>query len=177
MSFIISFEFFQRKIFTDSKKSLIEPLTFNNKQWSAVHSYRKFIFKYLINIWKKRTQVKNRRTYSWKFNQKKNICYIIGFLKRKYVPASFPFILLPFMVSVIPHRWLIFKTFLVDSPRPRTFSKNLRLLTLHFSTPKISVSLTSWGRRVTRINKLIDCSLKTKLTAYPKFTVMFWLWN
>ena len=80
--FIISFEHFPRKTVTVYKKLLIELLAFNSKQWSAVHSYRTFIFKYLTKTWKKRTQIKTR-----------TICCIIGFLKWKCVPASFPSIL------------------------------------------------------------------------------------
>ena len=125
--------------------------------------------------------------YSWKFNQKE--IYIIGFLKQKCVPAKIPFHLFSFFsskrsmfleISFIDSWFFQLLCFiLLDQVFFRKISNNHTLMPmiLHFSTLKMSGYLTSWGGRETRINKLIDCSLKIKSTAHPKFSVMFWLCN
>ena len=165
------------------------PLTINKdvKPWrknypeSEVHSCRTFISKDLINIWKKRKQMKTRITYSWKLNQKEYIfsngnVFLLRLLSIHFASFREKGQCSPSQIADF------FKSCVSFSLTKDFFEKLaillcLMLLTLYFFTPKMSVFLKSWGERVTWTNELIDCSLKTKSNTHPKFSVMFWLWN
>ena len=124
-----------------------------------------------------------------KIRSKENMCCIIDFLKWKCVPARVPFrpfCFFPRKRSTFLEIYFIDSWFfqllcfiLLDQVIFRKITNNhtVMLLTLHFSTPKMSGCWTSWGGWVTRTNKLIDCSLKIKSTTHPNFSGMFWVWN
>ena len=58
--------------------------------------------------------------------------------------------------------------------RPKTFYSHFFRLKNKTALIASFILLLGW---VTRTKKLIDCSLKIKSTAHPKFLVLLWLWN
>ena len=105
------FEFFPGKIATERFPKITH-------RTAAAHSCSPFVFKYLINIWKKKTQVRSNQLVCENLTRWKYMLYN-RFSQRGPLLSQLKISVARYLLQ----RQLIFSVFVFYSPRPRTFSQ------------------------------------------------------